>query len=230
MAVYGYSRVSTDRQAEDGESLGVQARQIEGYVMLHGLVLDALHVEEGVSGSVPLAERPEGGRLMARLRAGDVVIAGRLDRVFRSALDALQMVEVFRKRGVALHLLDLGGDVTGNGLSRLFLTMAAAFAEVERDRLRERVVQVKADQKSRGRYLGGKLPYGYRVKDGALVEIPEQQAVVSQVRQMRAEGATLRAIRAALACDGVALSLDAINRIAADGVASAPTPGGVTLP
>jgi putative DNA-invertase from lambdoid prophage Rac len=50
-------------------------------------------------------------------------------------------------------LLDLGGDIAGNGLSKLFLTIVAAFAEAERDRIRERIGQVKADQKARGRYL-----------------------------------------------------------------------------
>ena len=60
------------------------------------------------------------------------------------------MVEDLRARGVKLHLLDLGGDISGNGLSKLFLTVAAAFAEAERDRIRERIGQVKADQKARG--------------------------------------------------------------------------------
>ena len=47
-----------------------------------------------------------------------------------------------RRRGVKLHLLDLGGDIAGNGISKLFLTIAAAFAEAERDRIRERIGQV----------------------------------------------------------------------------------------
>ena len=91
-----------------------------------------------------------------------MVIAPKLDRLFRSALDALKVVEDLKKRSVALHLLDLGGDISGNGLSKLFLTIAAAFAEAERDRIRERIGQVKADQKARGRYLGGKVPFGFR--------------------------------------------------------------------
>jgi DNA invertase Pin-like site-specific DNA recombinase len=37
MAVYGYIRVSTDRQADEGESLGTQQRQIEGYAMMIGV-------------------------------------------------------------------------------------------------------------------------------------------------------------------------------------------------
>jgi hypothetical protein len=79
---------------------------------------------------------------------GDVVIAAKLDRLFRSAIDALTVVEDLRKRVLALHLLELGGDISGNGLSKLFLTIAAAFAEAERDRIRERIGQVKADPES----------------------------------------------------------------------------------
>ena len=62
MAVYGYCRVSTARQASEGESLDVQHRQIEGYALMHGLALAGVVVEEGVSGSVPVEERPVGGR------------------------------------------------------------------------------------------------------------------------------------------------------------------------
>ncbi len=170
MAVYGYCRVSTARQANEGESLEVQRRQIKGYADMHGLALDGIVIEEGVSGSVPVVERPAAGPLFAKLSKGDVVVAPKLDRLFRSALDALQVVAELKARGVALHLLDLGGDISGNGLSKLFLTIAAAFAEAERDRIRERIGQVKADQKARGRYLGGKVPFGFRRgEDGELV-------------------------------------------------------------
>jgi putative DNA-invertase from lambdoid prophage Rac len=151
MAVYGYARVSTARQASEGESLDVQRRQIEGYALMHGLTPAGVVVEEGVSGFVPVAERPAAGPLFARLGKGDVVIAPKLDRLFRSAFDALKVVEDLKKRGVALHLLDLGGDISGNGLSKLFLTIAAAFAEAERDRIRERIGQVKANQNDTSR-------------------------------------------------------------------------------
>ena len=106
MAVFGYARVSTARQASDGESLDVQRRMIEGYALMHGLQLDRIAVEEGVSGSVPLNERPAGGTLLGKLQAGDIIIAAKLDRCFRSALDALQVVEQLKAQGVKLHLLD----------------------------------------------------------------------------------------------------------------------------
>src|SRR3546814_15813126 len=89
--------------------------------------------EEGIAGSVPLAQRPQGGQLLGIIEAGDAIVAAKLDRLFRSALDALQMVEQLKTRAVSLVLLDLGGDISGNGMSKLFLTIAAAFAEAERD-------------------------------------------------------------------------------------------------
>src|ERR1019366_1751195 len=77
MAVFGYVRVSTMRQAEDGESLDVQERTIAGYAMMHGLKLTETFVEGGVSGSVPLAERAQGKAMLTALKAGDVVITAK---------------------------------------------------------------------------------------------------------------------------------------------------------
>jgi DNA invertase Pin-like site-specific DNA recombinase len=216
MAVYGYCRVSTARQANEGESLDVQRRQIEGYAHMHGLTLRGVTIEEGVSGSIPVHERPKGGPLFAKLRKGDVVIAPKLDRLFRSALDALQVVEDLRKRGVSLHLLDLGGDISGNGLSKLFLTIAAAFAEAERDRIRERIGQVKADQKARGRYLGGIVPFGYRRGDnGQLAAHKAEQKAIREMMALRAKGQALRAIAKAMQVKGFKISHEGVKGVLA---------------
>lgn len=214
MAVYGYCRVSTLKQAAEGESLDVQRRQIEGYALMHGMALDGIVIEEGVSGSVPVSERPAAGPLFAKLTKGDIVIAPKLDRLFRSALDALKVVEDLKARGVKLHLLDLGGDIAGNGLSKLFLTISAAFAEAERDRIRERVSQVKADQRARGRYLGGKVPFGYRIGEkGELVEDGVEQTAIRQMVAMRAEGKALRAIAAAMQVKGHRISHEGVSGV-----------------
>jgi DNA invertase Pin-like site-specific DNA recombinase len=63
--------VSTDRQANEGESLGVQERQLQGYATMQGMKLDRIFVERGVSGSIPLADRPEGTALLEALQPGD---------------------------------------------------------------------------------------------------------------------------------------------------------------
>ena len=90
--VFGYVRVSTDEQAEDGQSLAVQQRQLEGWAMQRGVALDAVRVEAGVSGGIPFSERPEGGTLWAEARQGDILVAAKLDRMVRSAEDCLTVV------------------------------------------------------------------------------------------------------------------------------------------
>ncbi|RWN58460.1 recombinase family protein [Mesorhizobium sp.] len=214
MTIYAYARVSTARQASEGESLDVQQRQINGYALMHGFAVDEAIIEEGVSGSVPVSERPAGEALFAKLKAGDVVIAAKLDRLFRSALDALQVVEDLRSKGVKLHLIDLGGDIAGNGLSKLFFTIASAFAEAERDRIRERISQVKADQRTRNRFLGGARPFGYQIGgDGELVEDATEQKAIARMHELRGQGLSLRAVAEALAKDGIALSHVGVQKV-----------------
>ena len=214
MGVYGYVRVSTDRQADDGESPGTQQRIIEGYAMMNGLSLDSNFVERGVSGSKPLGERPEGARLLRIVKAEDVVITPKLDRMFRSALDALDILGQLKDRGVALHMIDLGGDVTGNGVSKLVFTILSAVAEAERDRIRERIRDVKADQRKRQRYLGGIVPFGWRIgEDGTLVEVLEQQHAIQRIVELRQKGLSLRAISASIAADGVKLSHEGVKNV-----------------
>jgi putative DNA-invertase from lambdoid prophage Rac len=68
--------------------------------------------------------------------------------MFRSTLDALNNLQQFNDSGVSLHMIDLGGDVTGNGISKLGFTILSAVAEAERDRTRERIREIKSDQRA----------------------------------------------------------------------------------
>ena len=207
MAVYSYTRVSTDRQAEEGESLGAQQRRVEGYAMMNGMTVDRHFVERGVSGSVPVSERQEGAALLAALKPGDTVITPKLDRMFRSARDALNVLHQLREMGVSLHMIDLGGDVTGNGIAKMVFTILSAVAEAERDRIRERISDVKKDQKARKRYLGGKVPFGYRVgEQGDLVEHEAEQKAVALIRELKGEGKSLRGIAEAVQETGISIS------------------------
>lgn len=192
--IYGYCRVSTDRQAKEGESLGAQSRMIHGYCMMHGFETDSYFIEEGVSASIPLAERPMGKLLLSTLKPNDIIITPKLDRMFRSSLDALTMFNRFQSQNIQLHMLDLGGDVLSNGLSKLVFTILSAVAEAERDRIRERIRDVKRDQKSRNRYLGGTVPYGYKKVDGELQADFYQQGMIEFIKQARKNGHTLRRI------------------------------------
>ncbi len=216
MSIYGYVRVSTVRQAEEGESLDVQRRSITGYAMMHGLTIDKVFVERGVSGSRPLSDRPEGKAMLDALQPGDTILTPKLDRMFRSALDALDVLASMKARGISLHMLDLGGDVTGNGISKLVFTILSAVAEAERDRIRERVSATKADQKERGRFLGGSVPFGYQVGDnGALEAVEAQQEAIAEMHRMRDAGASLRAIASQMKASGYELSHEAVRGILA---------------
>ena len=214
MAVYAYTRVSTERQASEGESLDVQERTVAGYAMMHGMPVDRTFSERGVSGSKPMADRPEGAALLAQVQRGDIVITPKLDRMFRSASDALANLETLKAKGVHLHMIDLGGDVTGNGIAKLVFTILSAVAEAERDRIRERIADVKSDQKQRGRYLGGKAPFGFTPgKDGGLVEVPAEQKAIALIHRLRAEGKALRPIAEAVAATGMKLSHQGVAEV-----------------
>ena len=162
MTIYGYARVSTGRQAESGLSLEEQQRQIAAYSEAHRLgAVDSFFVEKGVSGALELSKRLEGIRLLCALKPGDVVISSKLDRMFRSARDALNTVKEFETKRISLHFIDLGGDVSTNGVAKLFFTIMGAVAEFERNRISERQKDAKAQAISEGRYTGGVRKLGY---------------------------------------------------------------------
>ena len=214
MAVYGYVRVSTKQQAEDGLSLEAQQRQIEGYAMMHGLEIDEIFVERAVSGWKSFDSRPQGSRLAGCINKGDIILCSKLDRLFRSARDALVVSDELNKQGVSLHLLDLGGDVTGNGVSKMFFTIVAAFAEFERDRIAERVSDVKSSEREKGRFLGGSRPFGYRIgSQGELEPDADEQLVINRVVELREKRKSLRAISDAVSVGSIKVSHVTVKRI-----------------
>ena len=197
MTIYCYVRVSTERQADEGVSLDEQIRRIEGRALEQGWQIVEVFVDRGVSGSVPLGDRPQGSQLLAVLQPGDIVIAAKLDRMFRSALDALGVIRDFQRQRISLWLLDLGGDVSGDGIARLVLTILAAIAEFERERIGERIRDAKRHQRRSGQYLGGDRPFGWRVgEDGTLIEDEAEQRALADIRAMRDAGASFRTISA----------------------------------
>lgn len=203
MTIYGYTRVSTNIQAEEGESLEIQAQKIHAAATLYcgGQPVKHIYRELGVSGAKPLATRPQGALMLAALQPGDVVIAAKLDRMFRSAVDAVQWLEKFKKRGFKLYLLDLGGDVTGDGVSGLVFTILSAVAQFERERICERITEAKAYCKSKGMYAGGEVPFGYRLAKnpdksltGLLEPIRSELLIIDDIMVYKKAGSSLRAI------------------------------------
>ena len=190
MTIYGYARVSTVTQVKEGESLETQKLQIQSYAISKGLELDAtnIFVEAGVSGGIEFANRPEGSKLTQLVTTGDIIIFPKLDRAFRNTRNALNVLHDMKERKVSIHFIDLGGDVTGNGIGAIVFTILSAFATFERERIATRIREVKQVQKAQGKFTGGRRPFGFEVIDGVKVVKPEEQKVISRMKQLRTKG------------------------------------------
>jgi DNA invertase Pin-like site-specific DNA recombinase len=123
------------------------------------------------------------------------VVALKLDRLFRDAEDCLHQTKVWDKAGVGLHLVDLGGQSlnTKSAMGRLFLTMAAAFAELERNLTSERTVQALAHKKANGAAYGP-TPFGFRREGDRLFPDPAELDTVRQIHEWHQAGWSLRQI------------------------------------
>jgi DNA invertase Pin-like site-specific DNA recombinase len=196
MTVFGYVRVSTLQQATEGESLETQKKQVLGYAESRGLKLscDDVFIEKGVSGGAEFKTRPQGARLLEALKDGDTVIFPKLDRGFRNTRDALNTLHDLKERGVSVHSIDLGGDVTGNGVGAIIFTILSAFATFEKDRIATRIKEVKQRRKEEGFYIGGRRGFGFDVVDGIKVLNTEEQKLLKQMKQMKEKGKTVKEI------------------------------------
>ena len=208
MRAIGYSRCSTNEQADSGLGLEVQAERIRAYATLKGLVLDDVIVDAGVSGGKPLASRDGGRRLLEAIkgrRAGAVIML-KLDRMFRNAGDCLSTVEQWERSGVALHIIDLGGNAidTTSAAGRFMLVVLAGAAEMERNLTRERTRSAMAIKKSNGHRVGS-VPYGFNLADDGttLIRNEAEQSIIEDIRVMRSRGRKLQQIADALTERGI---------------------------
>ena len=163
--ILGYIRCSTaDQVKEDRSSLQTQTDIIEGFARTRGIDKYGVQIftDAGVSGAVKLAKRDRPVReLLAAMAPGDTVIASKLDRMFRSASDAIAMFDVFKERGVDLVLFDISHEPVSAGVGKLIMTILAAVADMERIRIKERTAEGRKAKKAKGGPVG-KVPFGYR--------------------------------------------------------------------
>jgi DNA invertase Pin-like site-specific DNA recombinase len=187
--ILSYARVSTVEQAADGTtSIQEQIRKGKAIADLRSASsFDFVSfTDEGVSGSIPLAERPAGKEMLATATKGDIIVAAKMDRLFRSASDALNTAESLKARGVDLILIDMGAEpVTANGVAKLFFGMLALVAEFERGRIAERMTDGRKGKRARNGHVGGAAPYGFKVvgakRESVLVPAEDEQPILQEV-------------------------------------------------
>ncbi len=208
MKAIGYVRCSTQEQSDSGLGLEAQRARIRAYATLKGLRLVDIIEDAAVSGGKPLASRDGGARLLEvlRQRRADSVVMLKLDRGFRNAGDCLTTVEQWERKGIALHVADLGGNAidTTSAAGRFMLVVLAGAAEMERNLTRERTRAALAVKKSNGQRVGT-VPYGFDLGDDGATLVPNEseQTVLRDIRAMREDGRTLKAIANALTERGV---------------------------
>jgi site-specific DNA recombinase len=166
MAVAVYVRVSTEEQRER-QSIVTQREFGERFCALHQHEVFQVYPDDGVSGTVPIDQRPAGSDLLrdARLKRFDQILVYRLDRLGRETRLILNAAAEFEKCGVRVKSMTEEFD-TATATGRLMLTLLSGFAAHERDVIRERSVAGTNRKAEAGVWLGGVVPYGY-VKEGA---------------------------------------------------------------
>jgi DNA invertase Pin-like site-specific DNA recombinase len=145
MAIFGYGRVSTGGQTAENQRLEIERA---GYAIDYWF-------EDTISGKSHSSQRPQFGKMVEKLRGGDVLVVSKLDRLGRDAPDVLATVKSLTSMNVEVVVLQLGKLDLGTAAGKLMLAMLAAIAEMERDLLVERtnagLVRVKREGKKLGR-------------------------------------------------------------------------------
>jgi len=159
-AVGVYERVSSDDQ-RDRETIKTQTAAIDQYLAAHPEVrVHDRYLDDGVSGSIPLTQRPEGRRLVRDGMDGrfTAVLVTRADRLGRNAGDVLRSRDVFDDLGIKLVGVV---DAIDN---RVTFGILAVLSQDEKERFLARSAEGMARAAREGRYCGGIVPFGYKVE------------------------------------------------------------------
>jgi site-specific DNA recombinase len=185
-------RVSSEEQRER-ETIEIQREFLQEYCRLYSLEVVQIYADDGVSGTIPLHERPEGRRLLEDAKEGkfSTLLVYRLDRLGRSLLVIVDAHDRLQAAGVALKSATEPID-TSTPSGCLIFQMLASFAEYERAAIAERTRSGLHRAYRNGKHTG-RIPYGYRLRsDEISLEIVEDEArVVREIITNVAEGSTL---------------------------------------
>jgi DNA invertase Pin-like site-specific DNA recombinase len=195
MNAYGYGRASTNGQSL---TIAAQKSKVEAYCAQHDAKLT--WIEDPATSSRKRLDQREGGNLLCRaVEEGKVqaIVLPKLDRAFRNTVECLTKVQEWNEKGVSVHILDLGVD-TNTHMGQFFLTILAAFGELERSLIAERTSNSMLHAQSQGKLVSKIPPYGYEVDpdsplndNGQHTRIrpcKKEQAIIQECGELRARG------------------------------------------
>ena len=204
-----YTRVSTENGLEqEFNSLDNQREASEAYVRSQAhegwkLIRDR-YDDGGFSGGS--MDRPALARLLddVRARRVDVIVVYKVDRLTRSLADFAKLVELFDEHDVSFISVTQAFNTT-TSMGRLTLNMLLSFAQFEREITGERIRDKVAASKKRGIWMGGAVPFGYRVESRALHIVEEHAEFVSALFRRYLEVGSVVRLKAALDAENVRL-------------------------
>ena len=144
--IFGYARVSTNGQARDGNSLEVQINAIRE--------AGAEKILSDVS-SGSKNDRPELDKLLKIIQSGDTLIITKLDRIARSLLHGIQLIEGLDDRGVIIDVLNMG-IIDSSPTGKLIRNIMLSFSEFERDMIIQRTQEGKAIARQNPNFRDGR--------------------------------------------------------------------------
>lgn len=198
-----YTRVSTQRQADEGLSMDAQTARCRDYCKGLGYEIAGEFEDAGISGG-RVSNRPGLQAALALVtETGGVLIAYSLSRLARSTRDALDIAERLDKAGADLISLSESIDTT-NAAGKMVFRMLAVLAEFERDLISERTKTALSYKRANGYKTGGPVPFGYDADStGKLSKNLDEQKAIKLIHKLRGEGLSLRAIAAELQKRGI---------------------------
>lgn len=175
-----YIRVSTDRQAKEGDSLEEQESELKKFCEYRGFQIHKVLVERGKSGGN--TNRPEYQKLLVDIEAKKInaVVVKKLDRLSRSLLDFEQLMTRLQANEVEFISLRENFDTT-TAMGKAMLRVALVFAQLEREQTSERIKDVMEYRASQGCYNGGAVAFGYSVIDKELIPYKKEKEIVELI-------------------------------------------------
>ena len=165
-----YMRVSTDRQAQEGDSIPAQRNALTKYINEHDdLVLSGEYLDDGISGTK--SDRDELQRLLADVIGGkiDLILVTKLDRLYRSIRHYLNLQDTLDRYGV--NWLAIWEPIydTSTPQGRLIINQMMSIAQFEAEQTGQRIRQVMEYKVTQGHVISGQKPLGYTIQDKRLV-------------------------------------------------------------
>lgn len=153
MRIFSYCRVSTTEQTTENQILAIRQKGYE--------VNDARTISETVSGSVEAMKREKFKMLINhKMERGDMLVVLKLDRLGRDNIDVQNTINLLKDKGIKVACLDLPVADLSSAEGKLMLQMFSAFAEFERNRIRERTKEGLDRAKAQGKKLGRPAAHG----------------------------------------------------------------------